>query len=74
MIWVQIIVMVVALILAYVMMPKPKTPKAATLYDFDIPTAEDGKPIPQVFGTVWISGFNVLWYGDLHTEPVKYKG
>lgn len=70
---VELIIMIVAMILAYVLAPKPKGPKAATLYDFNIPTAEDGKPVPVIFGTVWISSFNVLWYGDLNTSPVKKK-
>lgn len=70
---IELIIMVVALILAYVLAPRPTAPKAANLYDFDIPTAVDGKPVPVIFGTVWISSFNVLWYGDLSATPVKKK-
>lgn len=51
--------------------PTPSSPKPATLNDIDVPTAEDGRPVPVLFGTRWVEGINVLWYGDLATEPVK---
>ena len=49
-------------------------PKAATLEDFDIPTAQEGRAIPVVFGTVTVRGPNVVWYGDLYAKPIKKKG
>lgn len=67
---IQICIMIIAAYLAVALAPKPRTPQAATLYDFDVPTSEDGKPVPVIFGTVWISGFNVVWYGDLTTTPI----
>lgn len=30
--------------------------------------------MPVVFGEVWITGPNILWYGDLDTTPIKVKG
>lgn len=73
--WVQVGIMIAASFLIAVLTPKPKIepPKASTLDDFDAPTAEDGKPIPWVFGTVWLRGPNVLWYGDLRTVAIKKK-
>lgn len=53
--------------------PRPDTPKPATLDQFDVPTAEEGRSIPVVFGTVWHESPNVVWYGDLRTEAVKEK-
>ena len=71
---VQIGIMIVSALLSYALAPKPKPPKPASITDFDIPTAEEGREIPVVFGTVWITGPNVLWYGDLRSEPIKKKG
>lgn len=72
--WEEVIVLVVAAILAYALAPKPPTPDPAALQDFDIPVAEEGRPIPVVFGTVTVTGANVLWYGDLRAEPVTSSG
>jgi hypothetical protein len=66
--------LVASVILSAVLAPKPPKPKAATLDDFDLPTAEEGRPIPVVFGTVRITGSNVLWYGDLRTKSIKKSG
>lgn len=44
------------------------------LKDFDVPVAEQGRPVPVVFGTVLVEGANVLWYGDLSSTPIKTKG
>jgi len=49
-------------------------PKPASLSDVDAPTAEEGRPIPVVFGTVLLRGANVVWYGDLAAEPIRKKG
>jgi hypothetical protein len=65
-----IIIFVVALILAVVLAPKPPAAKAALLEDFDMPTAEPGRPIPVVFGTYVVKAPNVVWYGDLRSEAV----
>lgn len=54
--------------------PKPPRPKPAALDDFDVPVAEEGRPVPVVFGTVTLTGANVLWYGDLRSDPIKAKG
>lgn len=72
--WVYLAVLVVAAIVSYALAPKPPTPKPPALEDFDIPTAEQGRPIPVVFGTVTVTGPNVVWYGDLKTDPIKKSG
>ena len=71
---VQIVIVIVAAIVAYAMAPKPPIPKPAALEDFDVPTAEEGRPVTKVFGEVWITSPNNLWYGDLSSEPIKKKG
>lgn len=51
-------------IIAYLLLPKPKTAKPEAAKDLDDPTAEAGRPIPVVFGTITVKGLNVLWFGD----------
>ena len=58
-------------IAAYVLAPKPPKPKEPSLDDIGAPTAEPGRPIPVVFGTVVLQSPNVVWYGDPAYEPVK---
>ncbi|MGE4366216.1 hypothetical protein [Thermomonas sp.] len=70
---VQIGIMIVSALLSYALAPKPQPPKPASITDFDVPTAEEGREIPVVFGTVWVTGPNVLWYGDLGTAPIQKK-
>lgn len=39
----------------------------------DFPEADLGSPIPVIFGTRWVKNANVVWYGDLKTQPVRVK-
>lgn len=43
----------------------------ATMGKIEAPTAEDGKPIPWLFGTREIAGANVEWYGDVRADPIQ---
>jgi len=60
-------------IIAYVIMPKPKLPKPPAAKDWDLPTAEAGRPIPVIFGTLTVKSPNVLWYGDNGTKRFEIK-
>ena len=70
----QLVLLVVSYFVSAALAPKPPKPKPAALEDFDIPVAEQGRPVPVVFGTVQITGPNVLWYGDLRTTAITEKG
>lgn len=72
--WEYLAFIVLSAILSYALAPKPAQPPRPSLQDFDFPTAEEGRPIPVVFGEVWIKGANIIWYGDLDTDPIKAKG
>lgn len=67
---VVIILMIVAAALSMAMRPKPVPPPAAQLSDFQVPTADAGRPIPVIFGTVLMKGPNVVWYGNLSATPI----
>lgn len=51
-------------VLGYLLMPKPKQEKPPSVDDLQEPTAEAGRPIPKVFGSVTLKGLNILWFGD----------
>lgn len=58
-------------ILGIIYRPKPKgerRPRALGLGDFDVPTIEEGRPIPVVCGTVRLKGPSVVWYGDVASQ------
>ncbi|BAO82907.1 hypothetical protein SMCB_0679 [Serpentinimonas maccroryi] len=69
-----LVVIVVAALVSVALAPRPPQPKPASLSDIDAPTAEEGRPIPVVFGSVLIRGSNVVWFGDLEAEPIKRRG
>jgi len=59
-------------VIGMLLAPKTKTHPGA-LGDFNFPTAQEGRAIPVVGGTVKIAGGNTTWWGDLKTKPVKQK-
>lgn len=69
--WIQLVYFIVTLVLSIALSPKPPKPRAAALEDFDVPVAEEDRPIPVLFGTWRITGANVVWYGNLRTKKIK---
>lgn len=59
-------------ILSELLRPKPSSERVvpAGLGDFDFPTATEGRVVPLIWGTVQITGPNVVWYGDLVQDPI----
>lgn len=71
--WTFLIKLAIMVALAYVLQPKPKSPqkpRPVGLENFDIPTAEEGRPIQVLFGKKYITGPNVVWYGHLKSVQV----
>ena len=62
---------VVVTVLTIALAPRPPTPRAASFTDFTLPTADQGRPIPVIFGTVNITGPNCVWYGDLYVGQIR---
>ena len=72
--FIQLALLVVSYFISAALAPKPPVPKPAAIEDFDVPVAEQGRPVLAVFGTVTLTGPNVLWYGDLRTSAIQEKG
>lgn len=70
---VQIAIAVIITLVAYAIMPKPKQQKPPETSDLDSPTAEAGRPVPVIFGTITVKGLNVLWYGDKNKVEYQVK-
>ena len=70
---VQILVSIALSFLAYLLAPKPKQAKPAAATEMENPTADAGRPIPVVFGTVTIKGPNFLWYGEKTVKEYTVK-
>ncbi len=73
MIWWNLIFLVAAIIISEVFRPRPKFEaiRPAGLGDFDFPTAQEGRVVPIVWGTIQIRGPNVIWFGDLSSEAIN---
>lgn len=63
----------VSIAVSILLRPKSKTPKPDAAKDLEDPTAEAGRPVPVVFGTMTIKGLNVLWFGDKSLRTYKVK-
>lgn len=71
--WIQLLIAVALAIISALLAPKPKTGKGASAQDLENPTAEAGRPIPVVFGTITVKGGNILWYGDKGTRTYSVR-
>jgi len=62
-------------VLGELLRPKPniEDAKPSGLGEFDFPTATEGRVIPLVWGTVRVSGPNVIWYGDFRQEAITER-
>ena len=68
---IQIAIAVVIALVAYALMPKPKSRTADMARDLEMPTAEAGRPVPVVFGNGTLKSPNTLWYGEPNTVTVE---
>lgn len=71
--WIILGAALVSVALNLLLAPKPKAPKPDAAKDLDDPTAEAGRPIPVVFGTVTVKGLNLLWFGEKSLKTSKVK-
>lgn len=69
-----LLVLFVALTIAAALLaPKPEFEDARPkgLGDLQVPTADESRSVPIVWGTAELRGPNVLWYGDLMVEEIE---
>jgi hypothetical protein len=71
--WLLLLAFVASTVVGALLSPHPRGPQPSALGDFSVPTAEEGRAIPVVFGTVMIKGGNTVWWGDLKSKPVRPK-
>jgi hypothetical protein len=71
--WFAIFLLVATTVVSALMQKHPKDAQPAGRGDFSIPTAEAGRPIPVIFGTIKMGGPNVTWWGDLTVQAIKVK-
>ncbi len=60
--------------IAWVLTPKPKAPKAATIDELNIPRTTEGDEIGIGFGTYLRKSPQVAWFGDMKTKAIKDSG
>lgn len=64
---------VLILVAAVLLLPTPSGPNAggpAGLDEFNFPTADSSRSIPELYGTLWMFG-NLIWYGGLSSKTQK---
>lgn len=72
--WIVMFVIAFSLnVVSYLITPKPKPPKPDAARDLESPTAEAGRPIQKVFGTLTIRDSNILWHGDKASKSYEIK-
>lgn len=69
-----IIFAILVVAIAVALAPKPPGQQPASLSEINVPTAEQGRPIPKVFGTRIVQSPNIVWYGDLGYNAIKKSG
>ena len=68
--WLLLLLTVATTVVGALLAPHPHIYPSA-LGTFSLPTAQEGRAIPVVFGTVMIKGGNTVWWGDLKAVPIK---
>lgn len=58
---------------SFLLMPKPKQPKPPATEDLESPTAEAGRPIPVIFGSLTMKSPNNIGYWDKASVTRKLK-
>ena len=68
---VQLVIAVISAVIAYAMRPKLEPPKPN---ESSTPTTEDGRSVPEVHGTCWITEEFLLAYKVVKRVPIKSGG
>lgn len=75
MIWFQIayaiVMMIASYAISYYTARKAQKSQDARVGAMDVPTAESGKTIPVIFGTILIKDSNIIDYFDAKTTEIR---
>ncbi len=71
--WLVAILFVASTVVSALLQKRPKDAEPSALGDFQVPTAQEGRALPVIFGTCKCADPNVVWYGDLQKAPYKKK-
>jgi hypothetical protein len=71
--WIQLAIWAVTTLISLALTPKPQTKKPDTINEVSVPSIDEGKPIPVIFGRMRGSPF-LLYYGDLSTKAIESGG
>ena len=73
--WFVVLLWAASFAVSQLLAPKPELEdaRAATLDQFNFPTATEGRMMPMGWGTDKIGGPNVLWYGNLSAVAVTQR-
>ena len=69
--WTQLILWAISALVSYLLTPKPPSARPGKV---EIPTVEEGRKIGVLFGSRWMKGPHLFWWGDVRTTPIKAKG
>lgn len=70
--WFVALVVAFALqVVSYMLAPKPKSSRPAAAKDLETPTADAGRPIPVIWGTLVVKGLNTLWHAEKSTKTYR---
>lgn len=72
MFFLTLLLFIATTVIGQLLAPKNRQTNGA-LGDFNFPTAQAGRAIPVVYGTVKLSGGNTVWWGDLKIKPIKHN-
>lgn len=69
--WFPFWLFIASTVVSVLLQKRPQDAKKAGESDFQVPTAEENRSIPVIFGTVIQKGPNVVWWGNLNARPIK---
>ena len=72
----QLLIGVAFLALSYILAPKPRGPRRPSVTDLQDPTAEAGRPVMVIFGSIEVRGLNILYSGqkDINVREIDAGG
>jgi hypothetical protein len=71
--WVLAVLLIASIFLTFMLMPKTpemEDAKRPNFSEFTLPTNSAGRPVPEVFGTVKLSG-NFIYAGNFASVAIK---